>query len=332
MTKHKKIHTKASLLDLTPDDIRWGTPEVVAEYRARRLQCSVIADLCSGVGFQSFAFAKYCTKVYAVENDKEKVDRARKNAKVLGIQNIEFIQGNVLSDDVIHRLKNVDIVFCDPERLASEEERTVKSITPDITVVLDVYGKLTQNIAIEFPSQIQEVPFDCEREYVSVAGCLNRLTLYFGSLTKCERSAVVLPSGEVLSSKGQTVLVETNALDSFLYEVDPAVAKAELVSELTALTGAACFERGKAVYCTSGEIVKSPFFKNTWRVLDTVHFNQEGIIQRLKRIKAGKVVLRFSVDPREYGKIRKGFERELKGDKIVHLFKFGNDAVVGERI
>ncbi|MBI2667127.1 methyltransferase domain-containing protein, partial [Candidatus Woesearchaeota archaeon] len=96
-------HPLANKLSFTPEDIRWATPDIVAKYRARRLFAhgKIIADLGSGIGFQTFAFAEKFEKVYAVEIDEEKIERAKTNANILGIKNIQFIHGDALNQKVI---------------------------------------------------------------------------------------------------------------------------------------------------------------------------------------------------------------------------------------
>jgi tRNA/tmRNA/rRNA uracil-C5-methylase (TrmA/RlmC/RlmD family) len=93
------------------DGIRFATPEPVAEYRAKRLQCRVIADISCGIGGQAIYFAQKCDFVYAIEIDPKKIEYARKNAKIMGVDNIEFIPGDALSPDVIAKLPNLDVVF-----------------------------------------------------------------------------------------------------------------------------------------------------------------------------------------------------------------------------
>src|SRR3989344_3817263 len=161
-------HSKAGKLHYREEDMRWATHELAAEYRAQRLKCKVIVDIGCGIGFQSFAFAKTCKKVYGIEIDQEKIKLAEKNAQILGWKNIEFIPGDALSEKVISQLQKVEIVFCDPERSPEERKRNVSTIKPSIPELLKKYGALTENIAIEFPPQIIEIPFDCEREYLSI--------------------------------------------------------------------------------------------------------------------------------------------------------------------
>src|SRR3989338_8768394 len=165
-------HLRAGELQHSEEDIRWATPEMVAEYRAKRLRCQIIVDIGCGIGFQTFAFAKTCDKVYAIEIDSQKIEKARQNAAVLGLKNITFIHGDALSADVVQQLGKINVVFCDPARLPEEGERKTETIQPDIHRLLAVYSSLTDKIAIEFPSQIKAIPFDCEKEYLSWKGKL----------------------------------------------------------------------------------------------------------------------------------------------------------------
>jgi hypothetical protein len=57
--QQKKVFGEEQI-ELSPEDKRFATPKNPALYRAERLACNTIIDLCSGLGFQSFAFAQTC--------------------------------------------------------------------------------------------------------------------------------------------------------------------------------------------------------------------------------------------------------------------------------
>ncbi len=335
MVKIKKAllkHPQAQKLHYRDDDLRWATPEIVAAYRAQRLKCKVIADVGCGIGLQAFAFAKTCKKVYAIEIDERKLELAKKNAEILGLKNIEFIHGDALSENVLKQLKDIEIVFCDPERLPEESKRTVGTIKPSIPELLKKYGSITEKIALEFPPQITDITFDCEKEYISVDGQLNRLTLYFNGLQKCGRSAVILPAKEKLCSDEEATLEETEELGEYLHEADPAVAKAGLLAELSQKTKAALYSSGKSTFFTSGKKIKSHFFKNSFKVVDVCAQDEHEIITALQKHKAGKVILRFSVEPKEYWDVRKRIESKLTGDKTYALLYLKDKAVIVEKV
>ena len=190
----KKNFEKALYSD--KDGIRFATPKIVAQYRAKRLKCKQLADISCGIGGQTIFFAKECEKVYAIEIDPQKIEFAEKNCKRYGLDNVEFICGDALSKEVIDQVPKIDILFSDPARPPSEDERRLSSLQPGIPKVLEAYSKITNNFAFEAPPQLtpERIQFDCEKEYLSLNGQLNRLNLYFGDIRSCDRSAVSLPS------------------------------------------------------------------------------------------------------------------------------------------
>jgi SAM-dependent methyltransferase len=323
-------HSQEEKLFHTKEDLRWATPEIVADYRAERLKCNIIADLGCGIGFQTISFAKKCKRVYAVEKDEQKINYAKKNAEILGLNNITFIHGDILDKKTIEQIKDSEIIFCDPERLASEDERKTDTIRPDIKQLIDSYSKITDKIAIEFPPQIQKIEFDCEKEYVSTQGKLNRLTLYFGSLKKGKVSAVVLPEKAILIGQGNGKVKKNANLLKYMYEVDGAVSKAGLIPELAKQTGAEFYFQNKSAFLTSASIIKSPFFRNSFQILGICIFEKEKIIECLQKNNAGQAVIRFEIDPQDYWKERKDYEKDLKGKEKISIFKFDDKAVIAK--
>jgi hypothetical protein len=88
------------------------TPEKVAEITALRCKCDLIIDAFCGVGGNTIQFAKVCERVIAIDIDPKKIEMAKNNAAIYGVQDkIEFIIGNYF--DLIHGLK-ADVVFLSP--------------------------------------------------------------------------------------------------------------------------------------------------------------------------------------------------------------------------
>ena len=71
------------------------TPEKIAEHIADRCRCDVIVDGFCGVGGNAIQFAFTCERVIAIDIDPAKIELARHNAAVYGVQDrIEFIVGD----------------------------------------------------------------------------------------------------------------------------------------------------------------------------------------------------------------------------------------------
>lgn len=328
------------------ESLRFATPGPVASYRAQRLRCKTLADISCGIGGQTVFFAQQCEYVYAVEIDPRKIEYARQNCEMYGLNNVQLICGDALDPAVIEQLPAVDVVFSDPFRPAEEAKREVSSLEPGIPNVLSAYREKAWNFAFEAPPQMppERIPFDCEKEYISLDGQLNRLTLYFGSLKQYDRLAVALPACEGLVSKEGMLpqIKETEKMKLFAYEPEPSVVAAELLPELvesmaqTAGPALGTFELlkvdKKRILLTSDALVKQPMIKHHYLVLKVCPFEPEEVNRFLRDRNIGSVVLRAGVKPEEYWEVRNKVEKGLEGKKRVHLFVKNNIAILCELI
>ncbi len=321
------------------EGMQLATPEIVAKYIAKRLITNTIADLGCGIGGQVIFFAKECKKVYAVERNPEKLEYARKNCALYGVDNVEFILGDALSPDTRDKVSDADIIFSDPARPLSERERTLEHLEPPITEILKIYSDVTEELAFHAPPQMppERIVLDCEREYLSLNGQLNRFTLYFGTLKECERSAVVIPDEERLCSSNAPDIKE-GPLGVYVYEPEPSVVKANLLGELAqeiAISGIDIFlymSDERRTLLTSSGLIDSPFFKDRYLVLGKTAMDISKIKEIIRSENAGKVVLRFDILPEKYWDVRKKLEKDLSGSRTLHIFGFGNEVIVCEKI
>jgi 16S rRNA G966 N2-methylase RsmD len=332
--KGKEKFSSPEKMMFNAEDLRFATPEIVAEYRAERITGKIIADLCCGIGSQSIAFAKKFLKVYAVDKDPRKIECAKANAKAVGAENIEFICADVFDDSTIKLISDSDAIFCDPERAPEEKERKLEAI-PFVELIRKKYSKITKNIAIELPPQISPEKIDskkynCEKEYLSLRGKLNRLDIYFGELKQCETSAVLLPGKERIESKGEIFSGKKSQILSYLYEINPAVEKAGLAGEAAKIFHGelfACFKSSRASYFTSNESIGIHFFER-YKVIASCPNSAREIISVLQECHAGKAVLRGNVQPDEYWLIRKTIEQKLSGTAEFQVFFLGGTVAV----
>ncbi|WP_255334281.1 trimethylguanosine synthase [Methanosarcina sp. KYL-1] len=328
------------------ESLRFATPEPIARYRAQRLRCRALADISCGIGGQTVFFAQQCEFVYAVEIDPERIEYAKQNCEMYGLDNVKFICGDALDPKVIEQIPAVDVVFSDPFRPPEEDERQVSCLEPGIPNVLSAYGEKTKNFAFEAPPQMppERIPFDCEKEYISLDGQLNRLTLYFGGLKQYERLAVALPAGEGLISKALPLppVRESEKMKLYAYEPEPSVMAAGLLPELadSMIETVGPFAGGfelfrvdkKRLLFTSDALVKQPMIKHHYLVLKVCPFEPGEINRFLRDRNVGSVVLRAGVKPEDYWEVRKEVEKGLEGKKTVHLFVKEGRAILCEVI
>ncbi len=338
MTRDKRRIKFTKPIASNAEGLQLATPETVAGYIARRLKTNIIADLGCGIGGQVIFFAKECKKVYAVERNPEKLEYAKKNCELYNVKNVEFILGDVLSQNIKEKVSDADIIFSDPARPLSEKERTLMTLEPPITEILRLYSDVTPELAFHAPPQMtpSKINLDCEREYLSLNGQLNRLTLYFGALKRCERSAVVLPGGVRLCSSDAAPAIRTGAPGEYVYEPEPSVVKAELLDELaqTISSNEILFYKGdeRRILLTSSELLHSPLFKDTYLVLRRTERDIHVLQKLLRAEKAGKVVLRFDIEPEKYWDVRRKLEEGLSGSRTLHVFGFGKEMLVCEKV
>ena len=78
-------------------------------------ESSIVFDLYSGTGTIAQLLSPICKKVIGIEIVEEAVEKARENAELNGLDNVEFIAGDVLK--VVETLReNPDLIIIDPPR------------------------------------------------------------------------------------------------------------------------------------------------------------------------------------------------------------------------
>ncbi|KZC14704.1 Trimethylguanosine synthase [Dufourea novaeangliae] len=88
------------------------TPEKIAQHIAERCRCDTIIDAFCGAGGNAIQFAFTCEKVFAIDIDPVKIELARNNARIYGVDDrIEFIVGDFLQ---LAPKLFADVVFLSP--------------------------------------------------------------------------------------------------------------------------------------------------------------------------------------------------------------------------
>lgn len=296
------------------ESIEIATPEIISKYRAKRLACNCIIDMCCGIGGDTISLAETCKEVIAIDNNNQMIDFVKHNCKTYGKNNVSFIQGDVLKINL--EKFNANYAFSDPTRRI--KGKRVKGLSETIPPINQIVNKIMnfKGYCIEVSQQLkpEEIPYDCEREYLSYNGECSCLSLYFGNLKKCERSAVILPSEIRLESRYNQKKPIVTDLKKYFYEIDPAIIKANLIGELSAEFNFTSYEN----FLTSDEKIISPYAKNSFELLAFV--KKEEIIPTLKSFDANKVVLRGKLNPFEQPILKRKIDSCLSGKEKLHVF------------
>ncbi|XP_061925683.1 trimethylguanosine synthase-like [Entelurus aequoreus] len=173
------------------------TPEKIAEHIALRVACNfshaqLVIDAFCGVGGNAIQFALAGKRVLAVDIDPLRLDLARHNAAVYGVErHIDFVQGDFLQ--LAPRLRG-DVVFLSPpwggpDYLTAQVFDLRTMMEPDGFHIFHVANQITDNIVYFLP---RNADMD---QVVSLAGAggkveveqnllnnkLKTITAYFGS-------------------------------------------------------------------------------------------------------------------------------------------------------
>jgi predicted RNA methylase len=314
-------------LKVPKEFIRFATPREVSMYRAERLGSKTIIEIGAGIGGQTVAFSKNAKNVIAIEMDKTRASILSNNLKKLRIKNIEVINGDALNKSILNKVKKAEpsVVFVDTER-PEQSDRTLNFINPPIHKILEAYVPITTKIAIEIPpftQGLEELRKDLnfEEEFISLDNQLNRLTLYFNELKKCDRCAIALPSGEkIIASEEYVESKKEKSVKNYkyLYIIDPTVVVARLIDELSVKYDAPILHLNKPVLLSNKEI--ESHFLTKFRIANTCSNDPDQIFKTMKSMGIGKVTLRYNLEPNEYWKVRNYYEKRLTGKKETNLF------------
>jgi hypothetical protein len=231
--KGRDKFTGADRMYFTREALEQATSEVVAHHRAGRFagfEC--VADLCCGIGGDALALAAAGPVVEAVDSDPLRIAMAGANAAALGVR--ERVRCR-LGDALTVPLPEARAAFADPARRADGRRYLdPEDYTPPLSA-------LRARFPPGFPLAVKIAPgvaqadlkaVDAEVAFVSLNGELKECVLWFGALRTTARRATVLPSAQTLFADEVYEPRPHMTPRAFLYDPDPAVTRAGLVSAL----------------------------------------------------------------------------------------------------
>jgi trimethylguanosine synthase len=183
------------------DDEAWFsvTPERIAKHIAHRCRCDMIIDAFCGVGGNSIQFAFTCERVIAIDIDPVKVELARYNARIYGVENrIEFIVGDYMK---LAPTLCADVVFLSPPwggpAYSDAAVFDLQTMIPmDGFKVFELSREISENIAyfvpkntnIEQLTSLADIGGKVEIEQNLLNRRVKTITAYFGELINDRKS------------------------------------------------------------------------------------------------------------------------------------------------
>ena len=270
---------------------------VSAQHAARFAGAGIahLADLGCGIGSESMAFASMGIRVTAYDIDE--VTAAVATHNLLPFENADVRLGDVTQTD----LAEYDALFFDParrelngpKRAAATRKFNPDEFSPNYSWVIEACSnpKLkAAGLKLGPGHPHDEIPDNCEAQWVSVGGDLVELGLWFGAAarTGIQRSALLLTTDgrhELTTSSIAGEPAPLGDIDAFVFEPDNSVVRSHLIGVLANQLGLRSFSPGIA-YLTGPKKIASPWLKG-YEVIEVMPFDRKRLKQRLQQMDVG---------------------------------------------
>jgi hypothetical protein len=292
--KARAKFTRADQMYFTREALEQASGESISRYRAERFApFTLAADLCCGIGGDTLGLLGHCSTI-GVDADPLRLAMAAQNLAAYGYR-ARFIQ-----DDVARmQLPTVDAFFFDPaRRVAGRRRFSVRDYAPPLSIVKDWLGH-TPAVGVKISPGVdlaELADYDCEIEFISENGDLKECVLWFGPLQTTTRRATLL-SGRHTLFPYDPFPMALSAPRSYLYEPDPAILRAGLVTTLAAQLGAQQLDPDIA-YLTSDSLTPTPFAR-AFAIEESFPFQLKRLRERLRALNVGQVTVKKRGSPLE---------------------------------
>lgn len=306
----------------------YSTPEIVGKYRAKKLTGNKIIDAGSGAGMQDIMFSEF-SDVTGVEIDSNRYAMANLN-KIPYTSNVNFINSDIFS---FNGDFSGSILFSDPLRPVNSSEKLFSQLVPDPVEIIHKKPELS-GYAIDLPPHMEwdNIPLKGEKEYISIKGALNRLTLYSPSIPEKISTAVILPENIIITGrpcKFKANIEYGRSTGQYLYVPDISITYARLLNMVVKPEWVPVYiDERRQIF--SGNSYESAFPGKQYSVIS--YSDDMNIVPLLRNVDAGKVFFRFKMKPEETYHYKNSIEKELAGSKNVYIFRNNNRYIIAEEI
>jgi hypothetical protein len=248
---------------VNPTGVEQATSEPVARHKAVRFaSCSVVVDLCAGIGGDALALAER-SQVLAVDLDPGMGRRIQWNAAVYGVADRILAVGACAES---FSIPSGAWLHLDPDRRAGRTQRAflLDDYSPgppfwDAIRQRAAAGAIKLSPASDFA---RHFPLDSgyEIELISHRGECKEATAWFGALASCRRRATRLPENVTWADgDGEPDAPAPIAtLGSWIYDPDPSLIRAGLLDGFARVHGLARVAAG-VDYLTGDKLISTPF-------------------------------------------------------------------------
>lgn len=281
-----------------------STPEDVARHKAKRFDGSVW-DLCCGIGGDVIALAE-TNDVVAVDLNPAACLRTEWNADVYDVSDRVTTQTADVKDLWNEVIASENWVHVDPDRrVGRKRSLRIEDGSPNLDALTELVhqghgGAVKLSPASNFVGKFPTA----EIELVSLHGECKEATVWFGELGEPGLwRATALPSGETIFGDPLDAWAELDSLGEYLYDPDPAVVRAGLVSMLAEQLEISRLDAADE-YLTADRLVSSPFLR-AYRVVAELPNNERTVRKFVREANYGQVEIKCRHVPVQADAIRR---------------------------
>jgi hypothetical protein len=314
---------RAEVMYFTREAQEQASSWVVAEYRANRYkEFDHVLDLACSIGGDTLPLSQV-TQSTGLDIDPLRLAMARENARALGL-GADFLQAD-LND---FTLPSTSAAFFDPARRHDHRRAfSVEDYTPPLSIIEEWLPDIPAlGVKISPGVVLAEIEgYGCEVEFISVKGELKEAVLWFGPLKTTHRRATLLPGPHTLTADElpQLTLSQPRA---YLYEPDPAVLRAGLVTVVGAQLGATQLD-SQIAYLTGDALVDTPFAR-LWQVEGWMPFQLKRLRAYLRERNVGRVTVKKRGSPLEPENLIRDLRLEGDMEKTLFLTQMDGKPIV----
>ncbi len=144
-------------------------PEEVADKIARKTNARTVVEGFCGIGGNVIGFAKHADKVWAIEIDHDRIEMAKNNVRVYGLEDrVTFIEGDYFIE--APKLNAEALFFSAPwggPDYSQKEKFTLADFSPSGKDILDLAFKYFSKVVMQIPKNFDLSELDqFDKEYV----------------------------------------------------------------------------------------------------------------------------------------------------------------------
>jgi hypothetical protein len=291
----------ADRLYFTRQALEQATSYEISTYRAKRFRpFSFLLDLGCSVGGDTLALAAIAPTL-GLDLDPLRLAMAHANLAALGLTEYTSLIQADLTQPLPFSVSSSHAIFFDPARRFDHRRLfSVQDYQPPLSIIQDwLHHHPALSVKLSPGVDLSELStYDAEIEFISLRGELKEAVLWFGPLRTNSRRATLLPGPHTLTAppEGDPPSV-IHPPQACLYEPDPAILRAGLVTTLAARLNAAQLDPDIA-YLTAPEHIPTPYAR-AWHIEDWFPFGLKHLRTYLRQRDIGHITVKKRGSPLE---------------------------------